>query len=52
MIGKSPNPAQTHLFFPSLAEFTDPNHELCLLAKRINWKIFETDFAPFYATNG
>lgn len=52
MIGKSPNQNQKHLFLPSLAEFTNPHHELCLLAEKIDWNVFQTDFAPFYAIIG
>jgi transposase, IS5 family len=52
MIGKSPNQGQKHLFLPNLTDFINPRHELCLLANRIDWKQFETEFAPLYSTLG
>ena len=52
MIGKSPNQEQKHLFLPNLSEFINHNHELCLLAKAIDWQKFETEFSPFYSKIG
>lgn len=52
MIGKSPNPEQKHLFLPALTDFINLRHQLCLLADKIDWQQFETDFAPFYSTVG
>lgn len=52
MIGKSPNQCQTHLFLPLPADFIDPEHQLCLLANRIDWQFFETRFAPLYSNVG
>ncbi|HSK71768.1 MAG TPA: IS5 family transposase [Pyrinomonadaceae bacterium] len=52
MIGKSPNQNQKHLFLSNLAEFINPQHELCLLADEIDWRQFDADFAPFYAEVG
>jgi IS5 family transposase len=52
MIGKSPNQRQKHLFLPNLTDFINPRHELCLLADKIDWQQFETDFAPFYSLVG
>lgn len=52
MIGKSPNLKQGHLFQPNLSDFINPRHELCLLAKKIDWAEFEADFASFYSTVG
>jgi len=52
MIGKSPNERQKRLFMPNLTDFINLRHELCLLAKKIDWQQFETDFAPFYSTVG
>ena len=52
MIGKSPNPEQKHLFLPNLTDFINPRHELCLLAGKIDWNDFETEFAPLYSSIG
>jgi len=52
MIGKSPNEKQKHLFLPNLTDFINLQHELCLLAKKIDWQQFETDLAPLYSTVG
>ncbi len=52
MIGKSPNEQQKHLFLPNLTDFINLRHELCLLAKKIDWQQFETDFAPLYSKVG
>ena len=52
MIGKCPNQKQKHLFLPNLTDFINLRHELCLLAKKIDWQQFETEFAPFYSTVG
>lgn len=52
MIGKSPNPKQSHLFQPNLSDFINPRHELCLLAERIDWQQFEREFAQLYSTVG
>jgi IS5 family transposase len=37
---------------PNLAEFINPQHELCLLANKLDWQQFETDFAPLYSIIG
>ena len=52
MIGNSPNQKQKHLFLVNLAEFINPNHRLCLLAEKIDWDSFETNFAPLYSNFG
>ncbi len=52
MIGKSPDVGQKHLFLPNLVDFINLKHELCLLAEAIDWQVFETEFAPFYAKAG
>lgn len=52
MLGKSPNQGQKHLFSPSLNEFINPKHELCLLAKKLDWELFEKEFAPLYSEKG
>jgi IS5 family transposase len=35
-----------------LASFINPEHELCLLAKKINWDELEKEFAPLYGEVG
>jgi IS5 family transposase len=52
MLGKSPNNCQKNLFLPLLSEFIDMNHELVLLAKKIDWSYFEKEFAPLYSNTG
>jgi transposase, IS5 family len=52
MIGKSPNENQKHLFLPNLTDFINLQHQLCLLAEKIDWQAFEADFAPLYSTVG
>jgi IS5 family transposase len=52
MIGKSPNEKQKHLFLPNLTAFINLRHQLCVLANKIDWRQFETDFAPLYSTVG
>jgi IS5 family transposase len=52
MIGKSPNQDQKHLFLPNLTDFINPSHELYLLAEKIDWSLFESEFAPLYSKVG
>jgi transposase, IS5 family len=52
MIGKLPQKGQRDLFRPLLEDFIDMNHELVLLAKKIDWPYFEKEFSPYYSENG
>ena len=52
MIGKSPNQNEAELFRPLLKDFIDMNHQLVLLADKIDWSYFEKEFAPFYSNTG
>lgn len=52
MLGKSPNQNQGNLFSPLLKDFIDMNHELVLLAEKIDWKHFEDSFASLYSNTG
>lgn len=52
MIGKSPAQNQKDLFRPLLIEFIDMNHELVLLAQKIDWKYFEKEFSKYYSHTG
>jgi len=40
------------MFRNVLASFINPQHELCLLARKIDWGNLEKEFAPLYAEVG
>jgi IS5 family transposase len=40
------------MFKTVLTSFIHPEHELCLLAKKIDWKSLEEEFAPLYGKVG
>lgn len=52
MIGKSPNQNEGELFRPLLKDFIDMDHQLVLLADKIDWSFFEKEFAPLYSHTG
>jgi IS5 family transposase len=52
MLGKSKETQQRNLLEPMLVDFIDPQNELVLLAKTIDWKYFEREFAPLYSKVG
>jgi IS5 family transposase len=52
MIGKSPIKSQRDMFRPILDDFIDMDHELVLLANKIDWAYFEKEFAPYYSDQG
>lgn len=52
MIGKSVSQDQHDLFKPLLKSIIDLNHELALLADKIDWKYFENEFSIYYSTTG
>lgn len=52
MLGKLPEKGQRDLFRPMLKDFIDMNHELVLLADKIDWSYFEEEFAPLYSQRG
>lgn len=53
MIGKTDKQPQLNIFKTPLIQFINPNHELCLLSKKIDWNKVEEDFSPYYcADNG
>jgi transposase, IS5 family len=52
MLGKSDKNPQLNLDEVPMLHFIDPDHELCRLAKKINWDNVEKDFARFYSTKG
>lgn len=37
---------------PNLTDLVNPRHQLYLLAERIDWTVFEQEFAPLYSTVG
>ncbi len=49
---KLPVQPQLEMFKTVLTSFIHPEHELCLLAKKIDWKSLEEDFAPLYGRVG
>jgi IS5 family transposase len=52
MIGKTPVQNQRDMFNPLLTDFIDMNHELVLLAKKIDWSYFEKEFSKHYSHTG
>jgi len=40
------------MFRPILDDFIDMDHELVLLANKIDWAYFEKEFAPCYSEQG
>lgn len=52
MIGKSPKKEQRDLFRPMLEDFIDMNHELVLLANKIEWSHFEKEPVVYYSDKG
>ncbi len=52
MMKKLPKQPQLEMFKIQLVSFIHPEHELCLLAKKINWEGLEKEFAPLYGTVG
>jgi IS5 family transposase len=52
MLGKSEKNPQLNLTEVPMLHFIDPGHELCRLAKRINWDNVEKDFSGYYSTRG
>jgi IS5 family transposase len=52
MLKKLPIQPQLEIFKTVLTSFIHPEHELCLLAKKIDWKGLEEEFAPLYGKVG
>ena len=52
MIGTLSDQTQRELYCTTLSDMLDPNHELYLLANRINWDYFEQVFSPLYSNTG
>ncbi|MGI6573046.1 MAG: hypothetical protein ACOX19_06455 [Fermentimonas sp.] len=51
MLGKLPEKGQRDLFRPMLKDFIDMNHELVLLADKIDWSYFEEGICPLSTRN-
>ncbi|CAN5222274.1 hypothetical protein BH20ACI2_BH20ACI2_26770 [soil metagenome] len=52
MIGKTRNVGQKHMFLPNLVELVNPEHELSLLAGKLDWDGIESGFASLYSDVG
>lgn len=52
MKGKSPDQQQRNLFLPILKDIVNPNHELVILAHRIDWQDLENEFSDLYSHTG
>ena len=52
MLKKLPAQPQLEMFKTVLTSFINPQHELCLLAKEIDWESLEKEFAPLCAEVG
>ena len=52
MLKKLPKQPQLGMFKTVLTSFINPEHELCHLAKKIDWAYLESEFAPLYGTVG
>jgi IS5 family transposase len=52
MLKKLPSQPQLEMYKTVLASFINPQHELYLLAKKIDWEIVEKEFVPLYAKVG
>jgi len=52
MLKKLPVQPQLEMFKTVLTSFINPQHELCLLAKEIDWDSLEKEFAPLYGEVG
>jgi len=52
ILKKLPVQPQLEMFKTVLTGFIHPEHELCLLAKRIDWKSLEEEFSPLYGKVG
>jgi IS5 family transposase len=52
MLGKLPQATRRDLFRPMLKDLLDPQHELVLLADKIDWGYFEDEFRQYYSQVG
>ncbi len=52
MVGKIPKNQQLNLFQTPLKNFINMQHELCILAREIDWESIEKDLSKFYSEIG
>ena len=52
MLGKLPDKNQREFFRTRLEDLINPNHELALLSKEIDWNYFEQAFKAYYSDKG
>ena len=52
MLKKLPVQPQLEMLKTVLASFINPQHELCLLVKEIDWDYLEKEFTPLYGEVG
>lgn len=52
MLGKGKPQNQRDMFRPLLTDFIDMGHELVLLAEKIDWDYFESEFSKYYSHTG
>ena len=52
MLGKLSQNKQREIFRTRLEDLINLDHELVLLANKIDWQYFETEFAPYYSEHG
>jgi IS5 family transposase len=52
MVGKQDRAPQLSIFDTPIERFINMNHELCVLAKKIDWESIEADFAEYYSEIG
>ena len=52
MLGKLPDKNQREFFRTRLEDLINPNHEVALLSKTIDWQYFEEEFKPYYSEKG
>lgn len=52
MVGKQDRAPQLSIFDTPIERFINMNHELCVLAKKIDWESIEDDFTEYYSEIG
>jgi len=52
MLKKLPSQPLLEMYKTVLVSFINPEHELCLLAKKIDWDTLEKEFSSLYAKVG
>jgi len=52
MVGKQDRAPQLSIFDTPIERFINMNHQLCVLAKKIDWESIEDDFTEYYSEIG